>query len=113
MCPVNLLPMCPVHTIVSNYGDVMFFSSKEHAEGYLEAIDVENGEYVGFDADGNELKISARGGVVFIDGTEVNRESEVRALLISFFRNVGVPNAWLESAGLSDLVMKGKEFLVF
>ena len=44
--------------IVDNFGDVMFFESAHTAERYLEAIDVEHGEYVAYDSEGRLLQLT-------------------------------------------------------
>lgn len=42
----------PVYVRVKDDGSVMEFSTQAEIQGYLEAIDVENGEYEAWDADG-------------------------------------------------------------
>lgn len=44
-------------------GDVSAFDSVESAEGYVEAIDVEAGEYVAFDSVGRRLRMAVVHGV--------------------------------------------------
>jgi hypothetical protein len=41
--------------IVCENGDINIFDSKEDAESYMEPIDVENGEFIVFDAEGKTL----------------------------------------------------------
>lgn len=45
--------------IVYNWGDMLLFGSVEAAEQALEAIDVENGEYLAFDSEGRLLELIA------------------------------------------------------
>lgn len=46
-----------VKYIIVDGNDVEFFSTKEKAEAYMEAIDVSNGVYTGYDWTGQVLKI--------------------------------------------------------
>ena len=50
--------------IIDNRGDLLVFRSKIDAESYLEAVDVQNGEYRGFDAEGRPLLFETEGGWV-------------------------------------------------
>ena len=45
--------------IVDENGDISFYSSNEQAQSYLEPVDVKANEYVGYDADGVLLSITA------------------------------------------------------
>jgi hypothetical protein len=44
--------------LINEHGDVMIFATVQSAEQYLEPIDVENKEYVGYDALGRKLAFS-------------------------------------------------------
>jgi hypothetical protein len=48
----------PVFVLAKDCGDVLQFSSRRAMHGYLEAIDVENGEYEAWDGNGNVLHLS-------------------------------------------------------
>jgi hypothetical protein len=48
----------PIVVIERESGEVYLFKSVAHAEGYLEPIDVENGEYDAFESDGAVLILS-------------------------------------------------------
>jgi hypothetical protein len=41
--------------VVNENGNLLFFASSDDAERYLEPIDVRNGEYVAYDAEGRVL----------------------------------------------------------
>ena len=45
--------------VIDENGDLSFFTSKELAQRWLEPVDVEAGEYVGYDAEGRLLSITA------------------------------------------------------
>ncbi len=46
-----------IRYIIVDGNDVEFFSTKESAESYMEAIDVNNGVYIGYDFVGRLLNI--------------------------------------------------------
>jgi hypothetical protein len=48
----------PVYALAKDCGDVLQFPSRRAMQGYLEAIDVENGEYEAWDGNGNVLHLS-------------------------------------------------------
>jgi hypothetical protein len=43
--------------LINEHGDISTFASVEEAESYMEPIDVERGEYVVTDADGEPLSV--------------------------------------------------------
>ncbi|MCA3755394.1 MAG: hypothetical protein ACK5YW_15745 [Betaproteobacteria bacterium] len=43
--------------MINEHGDISTFASVEEAESYMEPIDVERGEYVVTDADGEPLSV--------------------------------------------------------
>lgn len=51
-------PVPPI--ILDNDGDLLFFDSIAAAEQYIEPIDIQNSEYVGYDARGHRLDIRVR-----------------------------------------------------
>ena len=64
--------------IVAEGNDLSFFASLEDVEGYLEAIDVDNGEYIAYDADGRPVPLSTKRlpprkvlGMISVRGAEV------------------------------------------
>jgi hypothetical protein len=63
--------------------DVYFYSTKERAENAMEAIDVENNEYRGFDSEGRLLRIYPSGSIGRIELAEEqpHHTAELRELL--------------------------------
>ncbi|MDR0234445.1 MAG: hypothetical protein LBI31_06580 [Zoogloeaceae bacterium] len=47
----------PISVLINDTGEIETFASVEEAESGMEAIDVENGEYVVTDADGLPLSV--------------------------------------------------------
>ena len=106
--------------IVNNFGDVVFFASVADAEGWLEAIDVENNEYVAYDSEGRLVTLGVvtkqkgffSGGkrvVVERAEAEPTHALELRNTLVHFFGRVGASKDWLASAALEELVKRGIE----
>lgn len=103
--------------IVNNFGDVMFFASVAAVEQYLEAIDIENNEYVAYDSEGclvtlgvvkqKGLSSGIKRVVVERAEAEPTHASELRNTLVDFFGRVGVSKDWLASASLEELVKRG------
>jgi hypothetical protein len=80
--------------IIDDHGDIMIFRDKSIAEGHLEAVDVLNGEYVGFDAGGHPLIFVARDrdSAVRIEcDCALSDEASLRAALIRFLAANRVP----------------------
>jgi hypothetical protein len=73
---------------------VIFFSSVEAAEGWMEEIDVENGVYTAaFGPAGEPYHICATGGggVVISPADEPSKPDELKSLLLRYFEAVGQP----------------------
>ena len=101
------------------------YNSVENAQLDLEAIDVNNDEYVGYDGRGRLLRLSTskikKPFLVFfkvtiekvvIELAENNptHASELRERLRKFFSHIGLPKDWTSQASLEDLVTKALEF---
>jgi hypothetical protein len=97
---------------LDNRGDHLVFESVEAAQGYLEAIDVENGEYVGYDSEGRALSLSTTGNRVVVGAAEAQPEHapELRQLLVDFSRALGVSEESLLHASLEELVWWGRRY---
>jgi ABC-type microcin C transport system duplicated ATPase subunit YejF len=80
-----------IHYIIAEGLDVNFFSQKEDAERKLEAIDVIDGVYVGYDAMGRLLDISPAGQSARIALAEEapTHLEQLRVLLIDYLTAVG------------------------
>jgi hypothetical protein len=99
--------------VINNRGDVLIFESSEVAIRYLEATDVLNGEYVGYDSEGRLLCIGVvdANRVTVSDSEEVPTHSEE---LIAILRNLldysGAPKDWVFSASLGELVISALKY---
>jgi hypothetical protein len=98
--------------IIYNFGDVLVFGSIESAERYLEAIDVENNEYIGYDGTGRLLELGTDGSHVIIRAAEAcpTHQNDLRKILIEYLAQLGLASDWLLYASLEQLVAKGLEF---
>ena len=99
--------------IISEHGDLLVFDSKEAAEGYLEAIDVANGEYVGYDSEGRLLRLVPAWphSTTIMEGEpEPNHKEELRSTLMKFFSQLGLPDDWIRQASLQDMIVKAGEY---
>lgn len=95
--------------ITSENGDVCFFGSVLDAVSYLEPIDVLNGEYLVFDADGRLLSAIPTEPVVILVEPEKpsHNTDQLETILRSFFTSLGVNEGWVSSANLAELVSFG------
>lgn len=91
---VRLAKMQPIKMplIVAEGLDLTFYDRIEDAENHLEAIDVDNGIYTGYDADGRLLKIESNVNKISISALEDNlmhTESLVELLrkFLDFFQD--------------------------
>jgi hypothetical protein len=99
---------------LDNKGDLSVFDSIELAEGYVEAIDVRNDEYVGYDSEGRLLSFRIVPGpgayveYVKIEDAEAtpSRSAELRAKIISYLVAVGYPEKDLQNLSLREVVEK-------
>lgn len=109
---VNLCqPTLPIF-ISDESGDIAAYKTVEHAELHLEAIDVENGEYVGYDAEGRVLTLCTFGEVVRIWLFEKSeqRTTELAQKLCAYLKAVNDPRGDTPSLDLSSLVSYWKKF---
>lgn len=111
--------------VVNENGNLMFFASVQDAERYLEPVDVRNGEYVAYDADGRRLDLSVEServpalfGMTHDDvervrvraaGDAAPRPGELRAALLAFLRATGRAPAGTEGLSLHALVALAAE----
>ncbi len=98
--------MKPPFIIVEN-GDVEMFSCHEAALKDLEAIDVRNGEYIGFDADGYRLSITADE----YDNVQISRTlppdscpKELEVILREYAIRVGFEKSDVANIGMPQLI---------
>jgi len=99
--------------IISEHGDLVVFEAKEDAEMYLEAIDVANGEYVGYDSEGRLLRLTPAWphSATITDGeSEPSHKDELSAALSGFFLQLGLPADWVRQASLEEMIDKAREY---
>ncbi len=96
------LPANPIFVFDVNGNDVAAYSSVAEAEDHLEAIDVRNGEYEAFDAEGRllHLTVEKRNGFWSLGGevvritpaeTEPNHVGDLYKKLSAFLKATNVP----------------------
>lgn len=94
-------------------GDLSLFESENELLSYVEPVDVENGEYFAFDAEGRLLSLTVHNGQVRLsDGEAEPRHADVLArLLRENLASLEIPDdwpaashSWLRDAELNDLV---------
>lgn len=95
-------------------GDMTFFDSVTKAEQSLEAIDVENGEYVVYDSEGRLLElrtISKKRVVIQPAEAEPMHANELSTKLIRCFSRMGFSAGNFDHATLEMLIGKGNTLL--
>jgi hypothetical protein len=79
--------------VIADDLDLSFFATKEAAESYMEAIDVSNGVYVGYDSEGRILNIRPKGQNSEIEVAEESpsHTEELCTLLSRWLDAIGKP----------------------
>src|SRR5436190_22387920 len=97
-------PIPPI--FVDNHGDVSAFRSVSYTESYLEPIDIENREYIAYDAIGRLLTLSADRRRVYISlaEQEPTHSEQLAKALRHFLRAVKDPVGDDPSCDLARLV---------
>jgi hypothetical protein len=101
--------LTPAHPIVINeHGDVSLFATVPSAEQYLEPIDVENNEYIGYDALGRKLRFSTthRHVTIALADDPVIYQNELEGLLRAFLGAVRHPAATNPALTLPELLQQ-------
>ena len=95
--------------------DVSFYASIEDAQLDLEVIDVENGEYVGYDHEGRLLKLDVDGKkkrvVITLAEDKPSHAKELEAVIRTYLELVGEPFANDPAYDLPYLVEVCHKFL--
>lgn len=88
----------------------MFFANLNEAEDYLEPIDVENREYVGYDREGRRLDISVDGGRVRLQMRDEDqvRSQELAELVRDFLTRCSVDVT--QNDNLEQLLSRAEQF---
>jgi hypothetical protein len=106
--------------IVDAKGELLFFKNASAAEGYIEEIDVKNGEYgEAYDSEGRLLRLTVQQrqtpmfGAVKLTGESVVLESaeetpthgsDLQAQLIDFLRILGDEDTSISAMPLAELI---------
>ena len=105
--------------IVNGHGDVSIFESVEHAEQYLEPVNVKNEKYVVYNGEGHllQLEISQNELLPIFGKSEpietvkistsentVDHSGELQKLLIDFFRETKISLQKIDLLSLRELV---------
>lgn len=98
--------------IVSNRGDTEIFRSVEELQGYIEAQDVLDDQYLAYDSEGYILSLSVKAGIVIVQDTapRTNDASNLQRILLRYLAAVEIPLNWLNQATLEQLVEKRMAF---
>jgi hypothetical protein len=104
-------PVC-VPIIVDEQGSAIVFESVADAEQYLEAIDVQNNEYLAYDSEGRLLRLLPTTPQITVESAELrpSHSKEVRDLLVRLLTYTGVPEAQLQAESLKQLVTRSLEY---
>jgi hypothetical protein len=97
--------------IIDEHGDVVIYDSIEDAAMGLEAIDVANGEYVGYDSEGRLLRLLPdwpHSAVIKDAEPEPTHQNQLRVTLADFLSQLGLSGEWLERASLDEMVEKAR-----
>ncbi len=88
---VGSIPVTPPLAIDDN-GDLLLFDSADEASSYIEAVDVRDGVYRGFDGAGRRLvlTVSPTGAVQIDTDAGPSRIEELRALLTQRLAGAGI-----------------------
>ena len=99
--------------IVEEPGTLLLYASLEQAENHLEAFDVENGLYKGWDADGRILDFQVKNNEVIISiykNLPPNPE-RLEGVLRSHLADVEIKAETIPAGDLSSLISEAEYFL--
>lgn len=98
--------------IIDESGDTDVFETVESAELYLEAIDVEDNRFIGFDSRGRLLRLLPTTPRITIELAELvpNHSEQLRVVLIEFLSACGCAEPDLSDLTLQQLVQKSLAF---
>jgi hypothetical protein len=101
--------------IVDEHGGVEIYKTIEEAAMDLEAVDVENNEYVAYDSEGRLLRLiptSVHAVTIESAEQEPSHTDELHAVLFKFLMDNGERASWLKEASLQELVTKALEYKI-
>ena len=92
--------------VIDNRGDLIAFRSLADADDEIEIIDVDNGEFVAYDALGRLLALGSEKGrlTVTLDESSPTQPAGIRQKLTKFLRHFNVPLEIESDMSLSDLI---------
>lgn len=101
--------------IIDESGDISVFDSLESAERSLEPIDILNGEFVGYDAEGRLLNIVPNGFIAKISLAELDptHVDNLEKVLRDLFLDVDPSPEWVINASLEELIQKVLKYYKF
>ena len=110
---VIMMPKSPIFIINKPGIDIGVFSSIEDAQQQLEPIDVQNDEYVCYDADGVHLGMHLEGNRVIITPAEDNPKhaKELEAAIRAYLNAICDPIASEPTIDLANLVAHCNRFV--
>lgn len=98
--------------VLDRSGDITFFKTVTKAERYIEPIDVENGEYFAFDAQGRLLSLSVVGNAVVItDRNPVeNCHDILEKIMTEYLSRLDIPVEDFRRLSFSILLQKIEKY---
>lgn len=98
---------------VNEHGDLGVYATAEDAQHDLEAIDVNNKEYVAYDAEGRLLRLETPGDEVLVSLAEPtpNHTGELEQAIRGFLRRLGDPTSEDAASTLATLVAYCRRFI--
>ena len=99
--------------IIIEPGTVIVYNSINDAQNHLEAIDVENDIYTGYDAEGRLLDIkTVDNRVFFFEGeNKPTHRAELEAILRENLNDVGIDTSIIEKGDLLSVIKASSVFL--
>lgn len=113
---MNVTGMITPPLFIHEGGDLMIFETIDDAVRYIEPVDVIEGVYVGYDSQGMLLKFKAQSQrydqpiEIVSAETEPTHQEELRDVLITYLRALGISEPSISQASLDALEIKAKTF---
>jgi hypothetical protein len=105
------LPTSPI--FICEHGDVSVYSSPQRACVEIEAIDIKNNEYIGFDFNGRKLiiKLINEKPAIYLQEELPSCPEQLEKILLRFLVLIGDKEYVHEKKELKDLVAYFKKFM--
>lgn len=90
---------------VTESGDLVVYDSVHDARTGMEAVDVEDGRYSGYDAEGRSIRIRVLDGEIIIEPSELapSHQNELEALIRTMLEKIGHSTAHIPKGDLAQL----------